>query len=118
MKRLFVFVLLFVSVFSAKGERSGKEVYLDIMQKAVEAYSPQRIQQYADRVSSEGVTEHGFALLTSNVGIMVSRGRMPQMKDTFIELMDICAREVPIALEKNREVKRLKVKVQIDHNRI
>ena len=102
MKRIIIAFLLFVSVFSAKGERSGKEVYLDIMQKAVEAYSPQRIRQYADRVSSEGVTEHGFALLTSNVGIMVSRGRMPQMKDTFIELMDICAREVPIALEKNR----------------
>ena len=102
MKRIFLTILFCATALTARGGAPGKDIYLDLMQKAVEAYTPEHIRQYADRVSAEGVTEHGFARLTSNMGILVSKGRIPEMKDTFVELMDICAREIPVARKKNR----------------
>ena len=102
MKRIFLTILFCATALTTRGGAPSKDIYLDLMQKAVEAYTPEHIRQYADRVSSEGVTEHGFARLTSNMGILVSKGRIPEMKETFVELMDICAREIPVAREKNR----------------
>ena len=102
MKRIFLTILFCATALTARGGAPGKDIYLDLMQKAVEAYSPEHIRQYADKVSAEGVTEHGFARLTSNMGILVSKGRIPEMKGTFVELMDICAREIPVARKKNR----------------
>ena len=81
-------------------ERSS--VYLDIMQKSVEAYSPERIRDYIDRVDRDGITEHGYARLTANLGILISQGRMVGNKGLFEEMMDICVRELPIARQKNQ----------------
>ncbi len=102
MKRIFLTLLFCAAALTVRGNAPGKDLYLDLMQKAVEAYTPEHVRQYADKVSSEGVTEHGFARLTANMGILVSKGRIPHMKDSFVELMDICAREIPVAREKNR----------------
>ena len=73
-------------------ERSS--VYLDIMQKSVEAYSPERIRDYIDRVDRDGITEHGYARLTANLGILISQGRMVGNKGLFEEMMDIYDRQL------------------------
>ena len=90
------------SVASAQ-PASSKEMYLDLMQEAVMAYTPERIEDYISRVEQEGITEHGFGRLASNIGILVSKGRIPDYKDLFIRLMDIAAREIPVAKEKSKK---------------
>ena len=82
---------------------SSKELYLDLMQEAVMAYTPERIEDFISRVEEEGITEHGFGRLTSNIGILVSKGRIPEYKDLFVRLMDICAREIPVAKQKSKK---------------
>ena len=74
-----------------------KELYLDIMEKAVSAYTIPLIEEYIEKVRTEGLSEHGFPRLTSDVGIMVARGRMPHLRDLFIRLMDLCCAEMPVA---------------------
>ena len=83
---------------------NGKESYLDIMQKSVDAYSDSAITAYIDKVNVEGIKEHGFARLTANIGILLSQGRIPERRETFVRMMDICAREMPVALKNNNGV--------------
>lgn len=91
-----------LTVLSASAaEHRGKEIYLDLMQQAVEAYTPGQIQAYIEEVDSIGITEHGFARLTANMGILIAHGRHQEMTGTFVRMMDICAREMPVALQKN-----------------
>lgn len=84
-------------------QASSKEIYLDVMEEAVTAYTPERIEDFIARVESEGITEHGYGRLTSNIGILVSKGRLSDYKDLFVRMMDIAAREIPVAVEKNRK---------------
>ncbi|MBQ8060355.1 MAG: hypothetical protein IJ205_00215 [Bacteroidales bacterium] len=104
MKRTLLTALAFLGITVGSilfgGERSS--VYLDIMQKSVEAYSPERIRDYVKRVDRDGITEHGYARLTANLGILISQGRMVGNKGLFEEMMDICVRELPIARQKNQ----------------
>jgi len=87
---------------SAKDRRiRDKSIYLDLMQSAVEAYTPDRIEDYISEVDSEGIKEHGYARLTSNIGILIAHGRMTQDKELFCRMMDICVRELPLARAKN-----------------
>ena len=87
-----------VYAFSTVGSR---DIYLDLMETAVNAYSLEHIKEYIQRVDREGITEHGFARLTSNIGILISQGRLGGYCDLFIRMMDICTREIPTALAKN-----------------
>ena len=73
-----------------------KKTYLDIMEKALSAYSDERIRDYIDEVKREGLKEHGFPRLTSNIGIMVAYGRRPDLMDTFLEMMELCCNEMLI----------------------
>lgn len=82
--------------------REPRDIYLDLMEEAVDAYTPERIQDYLQKVEAEGITEHGFARLVSNIGILVSHGRLPQYKDLFVRLMDVCTKELPVAKQKNQ----------------
>lgn len=91
--------LLFLTVVKAKAQ--DKSIYLDLMQSAVEAYTPERIESYVAQVDAEGISEHGYARLTSNIGILIAHGRMLQDKDLFCRMMDICVRELPLARQKN-----------------
>ena len=72
-----------------------KTVYLDIMEKSLSAYTEQRIRDYIDEVKRDGLREHGFARLGVNIGILISYGRRCELKDTFIEIMDICCDQMP-----------------------
>ena len=72
-----------------------KEQYLDIMEKALNAYTDERIRDYIDAVKHNGLSEHGFPRLGVNIGILIAYGRRTELLDNFIEIMDICCDEIP-----------------------
>lgn len=67
-----------------------KEIYLDIMEKALSAYTEERIKEYIDEVKRNGLTEHGFPRLGANIGILMAHGRRLELKAEFIEIIDLC----------------------------
>ncbi len=71
------------------------EKYLDLMEKALSAYSDEHILRYFDRVKETGLKEHGFPRLTSNIGILIANGRRGDLLPAFIEMMDLCCQEIP-----------------------
>ena len=94
--------LLSLAPISDKDQKpAGKESYIDVMQQCVESYDDSLIISYIEQVEKEGITEHGFARLTSNIGILLANGRIPQKQQLFKRMMDICAREIPVALKKS-----------------
>ena len=52
----------------------GKSRYLDLMEKAVGAYTPEQIEKYVAETEKKWISEHGFARLTSNIGILIAHG--------------------------------------------
>ena len=104
-KLLTALACVLLSLQWASAVEFSKEVYLDLMQTAVEAYSAEHINSYIESVDAEGITEHGYPRLTSNIGILLAHGRMPEMRDTFVRMMDICVRELPVARQKSRKSK-------------
>ena len=67
-----------------------KEIYLDIMDLSLDAYTPERIREYIDEVKRDGLTEHGFPRLGANIGILMAHGKRLELKSTFIEIIDLC----------------------------
>ena len=67
-----------------------KDIYLDIMEKALSAYTEDRIREYIDEVKRDGLTEHGFPRLGANIGILMAHGRRLELKSTFVEIIDLC----------------------------
>ena len=67
-----------------------KTVYLDIMEKALSAYTEERIRAYIDQVKRDGLTEHGFPRLGANIGILMAHGRRLELKSLFMEIMELC----------------------------
>jgi len=82
----------------------NKEVYLDLMEEAVCSYTPQRIDDYIAKIESEGITEHGFARLTSNLGILIAHGRLVDKVDCFVKMMDLCVEWIPKAKQLNSSI--------------
>ena len=74
--------------------------YLDAVETALSAYTPERISNYVVRVEREGVTEHGFPRFAANLATVVARGRAPEKRDLLRRLMDLCAREMPQSLKR------------------
>lgn len=72
-----------------------KELYLDIMEKALAAYDDARIREYIDEVRRDGLSEHGFPRLGANIGILMAYGRCQSFMPYFMEIMDICCDEMP-----------------------
>lgn len=67
-----------------------KEIYLDIMKKAFEAYSKEQVAKLLEENRANGITEHGFPRLTADLGILIANGKCREYKDMFVEMMDIC----------------------------
>lgn len=100
--RILYSILLAAAIFAAPlPARADRNVYLDLMEEAVNAYTPERLRNYIDRVDAEGIKEHGYARITSNIGILLAHGRIQDKKTLFEEMMDICVRETPVARRKN-----------------
>lgn len=72
-----------------------RELYIELMAQTLSAYSREHIERYFAEVKQNGLTEHGFPRLTSNIGILLSHGRCPELKSLFLEMMDFCCTEIP-----------------------
>ena len=94
-----ILVLLLASGLSLCG--AGRRDYIDLIEQAVSAYTPERIADYIDDVDRRGICEHGFARLTSNLATLVADGRMPERRDLLKRMMELCAREQPRAHLRN-----------------
>lgn len=72
-----------------------KEIYFDIMEKSLSAYTPERIRDYIDAVRGDRLKEHGFPRMGSNIGILMAYGRRMDLLPVFIEIMDLCCAQMP-----------------------
>lgn len=70
-----------------------KAGYLDLMEKAVGAYSDGQIARYLASADKDGVQEHGFPRLTANIGVLLAQGRLAAKKDLFRRMMDVSCRD-------------------------
>ena len=77
-----------------------KEWYIDLMEVVLSAYTPAQIRRYTESVQKNGLCEHGFPRLTANLGILIAHGRKMELKNDFIQMMDLCCKEIPVALQK------------------
>ena len=65
------------------------------MERTLTAYSDEHILRYFNEVKRDGLTEHGFPRLTSNIGILISHGRRRDLLPIFLEMMDFCCESIP-----------------------
>ncbi len=70
-----------------------KAGYLDLMEKAVGAYSDEQIARYLASAEKDGVQEHGFPRLTANIGVLLAQGRLAPKKDLFRRMMGVSCRD-------------------------
>lgn len=80
---------------------AGGGKYVDIIEKAVGAYSPERIDRYIAEVEAGGIAEHGFPRLCANLAILLSAGKRADLKDRFLRMADICCLSASEAYLKN-----------------
>lgn len=73
----------------------NKQIYIEIMDRAFRSYTAEQITDYYNRVKREGLTEHGFPRLASNLGILICHGRHRELLPLFIDLMDLCCEQMP-----------------------
>lgn len=87
-----------------------KEVYLDIMERAVEAYSYEELCALTEENRKNGVSEHGFPRVAANIGILIAHGRKTELLPLWKEMMDIAvlgAHEAKIkVIEQDGKIKR------------
>ena len=69
-----------------------KEIYIDLMEQILSAYTKEHILRYFDEVKRDGITEHGFPRLTANIGILISHGRRKDLLPLFVEMMSFCCK--------------------------
>lgn len=72
-----------------------KKRYLDVMEKAISAYSQERIDDYIKEIEENGLPDHGFPRLSANLAILISHGRKKEMTDTMVRMMDLSLQLVP-----------------------
>lgn len=72
-----------------------KEKYIELMERSLSAYSYEHIQRYYNDVKTEGLKEHGFPRLTSNIGILIAHGKRRDLLPIFLEMMDLCCETIP-----------------------
>lgn len=88
-------VAVAVAAVSALADSRGvsKAEYLDLMEDAVSAYSNDHIEDYISQVERDGVQEHGFPRLTSNLGVLVANGRAEGRRELFRRMMTVACRD-------------------------
>ena len=80
-----------------------KARYLDLMEMAVDAYTPAHMERYLKDIQAKGIGEHGFPRLTSNLGVLLATGRRTSAHDKalFKTMMDECCRQMSTAKARN-----------------
>ena len=66
------------------------------MEQVLSAYSNEHIERYYNDVRKDGLTEHGFPRLTANIGILIAYGKRTDLTPRFVEMMDLCCKEIPV----------------------
>ncbi len=66
------------------------------MEKALSAYTYEQMVEYLEDVKANGVLEHGFPRLTSNIGILMAHGVRKELLPLFMDMMDVCCKEALI----------------------
>lgn len=79
----------------------NKEIYIELMDAVLMAYSEEKIRSYIKEVELRGLWEHGFPRLTSNLGILIAHGKRTEYKEIFRGMMDLCCLEIPTAHARN-----------------
>lgn len=74
---------------------NSREKYIDLMERTLEAYSDEHIQRYFEDVKTNGLSEHGFPRLTSDIGILIAHGRRIDLRPIFLEMMEFCCWNIP-----------------------
>ena len=105
MKKILLLIgsaLLIGGCLSVKEENTmTKSHYIDLMEKTLSAYSTAHIDRYFDQVKREGLKEHGFPRLTSNIGILIAYGRRTDLMERFMAMMDFCCQQIPEVIAAN-----------------
>jgi len=93
-KRVFV-VVSFLALLEAPAQTHGmgRVQYLDLMERAVSAYSEAYVEDRLSDVERDGVQEHGFPRLAANLGVLIANGRMAKRKSTLARMMTVCCRD-------------------------
>ncbi len=98
---------------------SLKNMYLDIMETALGAYSREDIHNFIDNVKQNGLSEQGFPRLTSDIGILIAHGRCVELLPEFREMMEFCCLNIPRVKANNdfsvREVMSCLKEVEASH---
>ena len=81
----------------------NKFKYIDIMEKVLNCYTTEKIQSYYEEVKQNGIREHGFPRLVSNMGILIAFGRCKKYKDLFCEMMTYCCELIPSSTMASRD---------------
>ncbi len=72
-----------------------RQRYIEIMEKALRAYTDEDIAAYLATVERDGLTEHGFPRLTANIGILLSFGKRTELAPIFVNMMELCTCQIP-----------------------
>lgn len=78
-----------------------KQKYIELMARALTAYTDEHINSYFQRVQTEGLTEHGFPRLTANIGILISHGIRTDLLPLFCRMIDFCCEQIPVVKAAN-----------------
>ena len=71
-----------------------KERYIELLERVFSAYTYERLQRYKAEVFEKGITEHGFARVTANLGFLIAHGRRTDLTKDFLEMMDFCCEDM------------------------
>lgn len=71
-----------------------KERYIELLERVFSAYTYERLQRYKKEVFEKGITEHGFARVTANLGFLIAHGRRTDLTKDFLEMMDFCCEDM------------------------
>ena len=72
-----------------------KKKYIDLIEKALSAYTDEHIKKYFDEVKRDGLTEHGFPRLTVSIGILIAHKKRVDLTPLFLEMMEFCCKTIP-----------------------
>jgi len=75
--------------------------YVEAAKAAVSAYSEEHIDKYIREAEEQGISEHGFARLTANIGFLIAHKKALRLKKRFVRMMDLYCSTVEETRERN-----------------
>lgn len=71
-----------------------KRDYLELMNRVLDAYTPEKIDALIEKCRRDGVTEHGFPRLAADLGILICAGFRQEYVPRFLDMMTLCCEGV------------------------